>query len=125
MPGWVSGADTPIQTLSGDIIGAQRRDTQDASVAGHLADTSTWRHTYFSTTHVPAFFVEQFYDVGETLGDDKSGALELMEHLRTLSNWLKSREHRDSRGDLKARLYAEPVNAYVWLVLSDEGAYVG
>ena len=125
VPGWVSGADTPIQTLSGDIIGAQRRDTQDASVAGHLADTSTWRHTYFSTTHVPAFFVEQFYDVGETLGDDKSGALELMEHLRTLSNWLKSREHRDSRGDLKARLYAEPVNAYVWLVRSDEGAYVG
>ena len=125
VPGWVSGADTPIQTLSGDIIGAQRRDTQDASVAGHLADTSTWRHTYFSTTHVPAFFVEQFYDVGETLGDDKSGALELMEHLQTLSNWLKSREHRDSRGDLRARLYAEPVNAYVWLVRSDEGAYVG
>ena len=129
---WVPGGDgdTQLRTLSGDVIGTLFGDeeAEDGSIAANLADTSTWRHTYFSTEYIPVFFVRQFCEVGKTLelGDDqKEMAKTLESQLKKLENWQEMREIHTPEGDLRARHYDEPVNTYIWIVKDGEGAYVG
>ena len=126
LPGWMRDApiNTPINTLSGEVIGEQCGDADHASIGADLMATSTWHHTYFSTKYIPMFFTQQFYAVGETLVDE-SVVPDLISELKRFANWSQSQECRDPENDLRGRMYDEPTNTYIWLVRSGVGAYVG